>query len=106
MLTLKQVAQWCDGSVAPEYANIEITGISTDTRAIQPGELFIALQEQWRNRTVSDGYEPGSTFKTITLASALEEGAAPSCWTKPLKRWRSAPTGSTSTVPSAAPAIP
>lgn len=31
--------------------------------------------KQWRNRTVCDGYEPGSTFKTITLASALEEGA-------------------------------
>ena len=35
MLTLKQVAQWCDGSVAPEHANIEITGVSTDTRAIR-----------------------------------------------------------------------
>ena len=34
-----------------------------------------ARLKQWRNRTVSDGYEPGSTFKTITLASALEEGA-------------------------------
>ncbi len=29
---------------------------------------------QWRNRCVSDGYEPGSTFKLITLASALEAG--------------------------------
>ncbi len=34
-----------------------------------------ARLKQWRNRTVSDGYEPGSTFKTITLASALEEQA-------------------------------
>ena len=29
---------------------------------------------QWRNKAVNDGYEPGSTFKTLTLAMALEEG--------------------------------
>ena len=34
-----------------------------------------ARLKQWRNRCVSDGYEPGSTFKTITLAAALEEKA-------------------------------
>ena len=34
-----------------------------------------ARLKQWRNRCVSDGYEPGSTFKIITLASALDCGA-------------------------------
>ena len=35
---------------------------------------YDARLAQWRNRCVSDGYEPGSTFKTITLAAAIEEG--------------------------------
>lgn len=29
---------------------------------------------QWRNKALSDTYEPGSTFKIFTLAMALEEG--------------------------------
>ncbi len=32
------------------------------------------LNEVWRNRVISDTYEPGSTFKPFTMCAALDEG--------------------------------
>jgi len=37
-------------------------------------ELARLQNQQWRNKVISDPYEPGSVFKIITAAAALEEG--------------------------------
>ena len=51
---------------SPEY---------TKGKARYRDALVQARLKQWRNRCISDGYEPGSTFKTITLAAAMDCGA-------------------------------
>ena len=33
-----------------------------------------AMQQMWRNKAISDTYEPGSVFKTVTASAALQEG--------------------------------
>lgn len=32
------------------------------------------LMKQWRNKALNDTYEPGSTFKILTMSAAMEEG--------------------------------
>ena len=39
-----------------------------------PNNFFEYSPDQWRNRAVTDAYEPGSTFKTFLVSSVLEEG--------------------------------
>lgn len=40
-----------------------------------PNEFNRYPKERWRNAPVTDAYEPGSTFKMVTLAAALEANA-------------------------------
>ena len=53
----------------------EASDAYSEKKAAYRDALVQARLKQWRNRCISDGYEPGSTFKTITLASAIDCGA-------------------------------
>ena len=61
-ITLQQAADWCGGRVDPKYAGVTFLGANNDSRKIQPGQLFIALQ----------GERDGHDF----VPKALENGAA------------------------------
>ena len=53
-------------------ARAAVEALSGSQRA---AALQLAQQTQWRNKAVSDLYEPGSVFKLITCAAALDTGA-------------------------------
>ena len=61
-ITLAQAASWCGGTVDPKYANVSFYGASNDSRSIQQGQLFVALQ----------GARDGHDF----IPMALTNGAA------------------------------
>jgi len=42
--------------------------------AFDPNNYNDFAQVNWKNFLVSDVYEPGSTFKTVTMSGALDEG--------------------------------
>lgn len=80
-LTALEEQEKAAAGAAPETAAAEDGEAETESEE-ESGEksdayvdLLGKLQlQQWRNKAVNDTYEPGSTYKIITLATALEEG--------------------------------
>ncbi len=75
-----RLSQEMDANIQTTYeelkkADTEHAKTNEELMAEAEGKAYnAALLKQWRSKTVSDTYEPGSTFKSIVLAAALEEG--------------------------------
>ncbi len=60
----------------PEFDLNHPFTLTTEETGLTEKEKQDRLNQMWRNRCINDTYEPGSTFKIITMSAALEEGVA------------------------------
>lgn len=51
-----------------------VLNIGQDTASMDQKRIQDLLNQMWRNPCLNDTYEPGSTFKIITMAAGLQEG--------------------------------
>ena len=66
-MTLGEIAEVCGGEVGEDWASAVATGVSTDTREVQPGELFVALTGARHNGHdfVGEAFERGAVGAVV-----------------------------------------
>lgn len=63
-----------DSAIAYQF-NSEDGDVSAQIKALSEDERLDCLNKAWRNFIISDGFEPGSTYKTFTISGAIEDEA-------------------------------
>lgn len=58
----------------PEFDLNDPFMLQQDTTGLSEKEIQDLLNQMWRNACINDTYEPGSTFKIITMSAGLSEG--------------------------------
>lgn len=58
----------------PEFDLNDPFTLQQDTTGLSEKEIQDLLNQMWRNACINDTYEPGSTFKIITMSAGLSEG--------------------------------
>ena len=93
MITLKQAAEWCGGTVLQEYEDVSFFSSHVDSRQIRPGELFVAIRGE------KDGHSYIPAAMAAGAAAALGERQLPGvpmivvpdslrAWQQIAARWR------------------
>ncbi len=79
MMTLRQVAAWLPGSLPVGDPNTTVTRVHTDTRSLQPGDLFVALQgERYdANQFLAQAKSNGAAAAVCHLAADLAGAGLP-----------------------------
>ena len=64
-----------DSAIEYQFSADDTKGsVESQIKALSEKERLEHLNQAWRNFIISDGFEPGSTYKTFTIAGAMEDG--------------------------------
>lgn len=75
-MTLGEIAQACGGACVGDCAAVTVRGLSTDSRDLRPGELFVALKGDRHDghQFVAQAFADGAAAAVVSDAAAVPAG--------------------------------